>query len=176
MSSHAILDKLCTKTYRSLRRHIRDGVDRKILGSITEHGCQWSFIDWVENYRSPDPYIDEDELRMCPLIWCRKTFHSKESVISHVFECPRLSNAWYWCPYHKRPERYLECNKLCDTVPKIRIRNKEYKLHLADKFLNWICRKRFEKKTGMCSAPNWSKKAKINRLISSKPTPMNKRL
>jgi hypothetical protein len=172
--NHSVLDQFFTDNHGRLRRHIRDGVNRKILSSITEYGCQWNFIDWVENYRSPDPYIDEDELRMCPLIWCRKTFESKESVVSHVFECPRLSNAWYWCPYHKRPERYLECNRLCDTIPKIRIRNKEYKLRLADKFLNWICRKRFEKRSGEYSASESSKNTETNQLVLSKPTSMNK--
>ena len=152
MPVHAVLDQSHTNTYVSLRRHIRDGVNRKILGSFTEDGCQWNFLYWVEFYRSPDPDIDEDERRMCPLIWCRKTFDSKESVVSHVFECPRLSNAWYWCPYHRRPERYLECNRMCETMSKTKFRNKEYKLHLADKFLKWICRKRLEKKLGVYSA------------------------
>ena len=152
MLNHTVLDKVHIDTYVSLRLHIRDGVDRKILGSFTEYGCQRNFLDWVENYRSPDPYIDEDELRMCPLLWCRKTCDSKESVISHVSKCPWLSDAWYLCPYHRRPERYLECNKLCETMPKCRIRNKEDKLNLADKFLKWICRKRFEKKLGVYSA------------------------
>lgn len=91
---------------------IRDGVNRKALSSFTEYACQWMFFDWVENYRSPDPISEEEEVRKCPLIWCRETFDSKESVVCHVFECPRLSNAWYWCPYHERPEQFLEWNKL----------------------------------------------------------------
>ena len=104
-----------------------------ILGSLTEYGCQWMFFDWVDNYRSPDPCIEEEELRMCPLIWCRETFDSKESVICHVFECPRLSNAWYWCPYHRRPERFLECNNICEAGPKVRFR-----LHLTQKLLSCV--------------------------------------
>ncbi|CAD6581839.1 MAG: hypothetical protein ASARMPREDX12_000682 [Alectoria sarmentosa] len=77
----------------ALKRHIRDGVNRKILGSFSEYGCQWPFIDWVENYRLLDPDIEEDELRMCPIF-----------------------------------------------------RNKDYKLHLADKFVNWIHGRRSEKR------------------------------
>lgn len=131
----------------ALRRHVRIGANRKILEHLSDYGCQWSFFDWVENYRFFDPNIEEDELRMCPLIWCRKIFDSKELAARHVFDCPRLSNAWYWCPSHRRPERYLECNKGCEIVSRSRFRNKDYKLHLADKFLNWICRRRSEKGT-----------------------------
>ena len=144
----SVLDEIYDDTYVSLKRLLCDGVNRKILSSFTDYGCQRTFFDWVEKNRSPDSRIEEDELRMCPLIWCRRTFDSKASVISHVFECPRLSNAWYWCPYHRRPERYLECNKLCETVPKTKFRHMDFKLHLADRFLNWICRRRSEKRPG----------------------------
>ena len=160
--------------YVSLRRHVRDGVNRKILCSFSEYGCQWSFFDWVANYRSPDPELEEDELRMCPLIWCRKTFDTKELAISHVLECPRLSNAWYWCPYHKRPERFLECNKLCEIVPKSRFRNKSYKLHLADKFLNWISRRRSEKRWGVYSASALLTYVKTDKMVLQKPNSSRK--
>lgn len=147
-----------------MRHQFRDGVKRKILGSLSEHMCQWPFIDWVQNHRPSIPGIGEDELRMCPLIWCRKTFDSKESAAGHVFDCPRLSNAWYWCPDHRRPERFLECNKLCEIVPRSRFRNKSPKLHLADKFLHWVCRRRSEKGLGVSSTSPPSKYMKTDKL------------
>ena len=127
----------------SLYPHIRDGVGRKILGFLSESHCQRIFMDWVKNYRSTNPDIDQVELRMCPLIWCRRKFDSKESTFRHVLDCPRLSTGWYWCPSCMRPERFLECNKLCS---KYKPPNNDDKLHLADRFLNWICRRRSEKR------------------------------
>ena len=82
-------------------------------------------FEWVQNYRLPDPYLEEEERRTCPLIWCRNFFDSKESVVRHVFECPRLSNAWYWCPYHEHPERFLDCDRLWESIPKFK-----YRVHL----------------------------------------------
>lgn len=65
----------------------------------------------------------------------------------HVVECPRLSNGWYRCSYHKLPERFLECNNLCATVPKSRFR--DHKLDVIEKFFRWIGRRRFEKESHM---------------------------
>lgn len=103
------------------------------------------------------------------MIWCRKTFGTKELAARHVFDCPRLSTAWYWCPHHKRPERFLECNKLCETVPKFRFRNRDYKLHLADKFINWIRRRRSEKRPGLSSASLPLKYMETDKPMRKKP-------
>lgn len=157
-----------------MRPHIRDGVDRKILGSLTESGCNQNFLDWVENYRSPDPEIEQDELKMCPLLWCRKTFDTKELAVCHVLSCPRLSTAWYWCPYHRRPERFLECNKLCGSVPKSRFRKKDHKLHLAKKFLEWVRRRRCEKRLGLYSAPATLNLLQTNKVVLQKPNSRTK--
>lgn len=107
----------------ALRPQIFGGrAHRKISDfQLAESGYRWFFFDWVQTHRSLIPGIGEDELRMCPLIWCRKTFDSKDLVARHVFDCPRLSNAWYWCPDHTRPERYIECEAKsdCRQVAKI---------------------------------------------------------
>ena len=63
----------------------------------------------------------EEELRICPMIWCRKLFDNKDMAARHVLNCPRLSNAWYWCPYHRRPERFLEPNPLQDLPQERRV-------------------------------------------------------
>ena len=86
---------------------------------------------------------------MCPLIWCRKTFKTNELAIRHVVDCPRLLNAWYWCPFHRRPERFLECNKGCEIVPKP-------KMHHAVWFFNWFGRRRSLKRQGRKPSVNLS--------------------
>ena len=71
------------------------------------------------------------------MLWCRHSFKDADAVVRHVFECNRLSNGWYWCPYCKRPERFLECDKGCDFVPKPRL-HKRNKKQLALAFLKWL--------------------------------------
>ncbi len=87
---------------------------------------------------------------MCPMLWCRNTFEDVDATIRHVFECPRLSNGWYWCPYCKRPERFLECDKGCGIVAKPRPQKKEAKLAVT--FFKWLGCRRSPRKTGA-----WSK-------------------
>lgn len=93
------------------------------------------------------------------MIWCRRTFETNDLAIRHVRDCPCLPNAWYWCPFHGWPERFLECNKGCEIVPKS-------KMHQAAKLVNWFGRRRTLKKQGM-----WSSSPGIlvfnNRLISA---------
>lgn len=122
----------------ALNHLVHNGVSRKILGSLHERACQRNFLDWVQKIRPGDLYgsvIEESELKMCPMIWCRKTFETNELAIRHAFACPRLSNAWYWCPYHRRPERFLECNKGCEIKQKP-------KVYHAAQFFKWFGRKR----------------------------------
>lgn len=88
---------------------------------------------------------------MCPLIWCRKMFTSKESAARHAVHCPLLSTAWYWCSQHRRPERFLECNKLCENYQKPIPRSKDSIPDLAGRFFKWIWRRQSEKRPGMCS-------------------------
>lgn len=133
--------------------------------------CHQSFLGWVESYRSSGPAgpdTAEDELRMCPLLWCRRSFGSKELAVRHVLDCPYLSNGWYWCPYHKRPERFLECNKQCESSS-LRFRDKDSKLCLADKFLHWICRRRSWKRPGVYAASSSLQYMKTNKLVLQKP-------
>lgn len=80
------------------------------------------------------------------MIWCRRAFDTNDLTVDHVFICPRLSNAWYWCPYHRRPERFLECNKGCEIIQKP-------KMHQAVKFFNCFGRRRSLKRQGMYLAP-----------------------
>lgn len=132
----SLLEKPC-----AWKNHVFDGAEKKISSALSDDECHQSFFGWVKSYRSPGPDTAEDELRMCPLLWCRRSFGSKELAVRHVLDCPYLSNGWYWCPYHKRPERFLECNKQCESS-RLRFRDKDSKLCLADKFLHWICRRR----------------------------------
>ena len=106
----------------------------KIFRSVSDHGNQLFFLNWV-THRAKDSDIEEDELKMCPLIWCRKTFETNELAVRHVSDCSRLLNAWYWCPFHRRPERFLECKKGCEIVPKPRV---DY----AFRIYNWFDRRR----------------------------------
>lgn len=91
----------------ALKPYIHAHGSRRPLSDSRKQLC---FLDWV-SHRTNDSDTEEDELKKCPLIWCRKTFETNELAIRHVVNCPRLLNAWYWCPYHRRPERFLECNK-----------------------------------------------------------------
>lgn len=128
----------------ALKPHLNEGVSRKVLGSLSQYGCQWSFLDWVKTFRRDAPDIEEEELLMCPMLWCRNTFKDVDATVRHTFECPRLSNGWYWCPYCKRPERFLECDKACDFIPRPRLQKRETKLAVT--FFKWLGRKRFLKK------------------------------
>ena len=51
-------------------------------------------------------------------MWCREPFDTDDSMICHIFECPCLPNAWYWCPYHRQPERFLDCDRGREFTPK----------------------------------------------------------
>ena len=115
-------------------------VSRKGLGSLSDYGSQLYFLDWV-THRADNSDIEEEELKMCPLIWCRKTFETNDLALRHAHNCPRLSNAWYWCPFHRRPERFLECNRGCEIVSKP-------KMHHAVTFFSWFGRRRSLKRQG----------------------------
>lgn len=129
----------------ALKPHLNEGVSRKVLGSLSQHGCQQSFLDWVRNFRRDALIIEEEERLMCPMLWCRNTFKDVDATVCHVFECPRLVNGWYWCPYCKCPERFLECDKGCDIVPKPRPQKRETKLAVT--FFKWLGRRHSLKKT-----------------------------
>ena len=145
--------------------HFRDDFDRGVLGSLYEYGCQQSFLDWVRNYRHLDLDKEQDELKMCPLIWCRKSLNSKESAVRHAVHCPLLSTAWYWCSHHRRPERFLECTQLCENDQKPIPRNKDSIPDLAGRFFKWIWRRQSEKRPGVCSTFPPLKYAKTNNLM-----------
>ena len=44
----------------------------------------------------------------CPLSGCSSIFDNLESCLAHLTQCSWLSNAWYWCPFCRRPERFTE--------------------------------------------------------------------
>ena len=122
----------------ALKPYIHADASRKVLRSLSDHGNQLSFFNWV-THRTKDSDIEEDELKMCPLIWCRKTFETNELAVRHVFDCSRIWNAWYWCPFHRHPERFLECHQGCEIVPKP-------KIYRAVAFFNWLGRRRLLKR------------------------------
>ena len=78
---------------------------------------------------------------MCPLKWCRKTFETHELVFRHVVVCPRLLDACYWCPFHRRHECFLERNKCSEIVPRPKMKH-------AVKFFKWLGRRRSLKRQG----------------------------
>ena len=131
-----------------MKPHFSKAANRKVLGTCSQHGCQSSFLDWVKNFRRDASDIEKEELLMCPMLWCRNTFKDADATVNHVFECPSLSNGWYWCPYCKRPERFLECDKRCDIVFKPRLQKRE--ANLAVTFFGWLGRRRPLKKLGTC--------------------------
>ena len=52
---------------------------------------------------------------MCPMLWCSECFNSISATVDHVKTCPRLQDGWYWCPFCRRPERFLECDGSCEV-------------------------------------------------------------
>ena len=40
------------------------------------------------------------------MLWCRVRFENIETCLQHLLHCPKLPNAWYWCPFCLRPEKF----------------------------------------------------------------------
>lgn len=102
------LDTRSERSSQSSGEAPRDGSPpSQCQSALIEHEAQWHFLEWVKNHRPYDPDISSDELKMCPMLWCRKQFDTKNSTIRHAVNCSYLSNSWYYCPYHKLPEYFL---------------------------------------------------------------------
>ena len=140
--SKSLLWDIEVDNFLSLKNHLHGGSDRKALDALSRHGCQCNFLDWVANFRPVESEIPYEELLMCPMLWCREKFNSIASTVDHVGDCRLLYNAWYWCPYCKRPERFLKCDKGCELVKEPRLRRKNSGLHKAISFFNYFGRRR----------------------------------
>ena len=119
--------------------------DRRSLGALELRGSISIFVDWVSNLRSQAKDIVQDELLMCPMLWCREKFARADLTINHVKACPYLENAWYWCSSCSRPERYLLCDKACDAKERPRMIPKKSRLVKAVSYFNILGRRRLLK-------------------------------
>lgn len=43
---------------------------------------------------------------MCPLLPCLEHFKNLESCLRHLLDCPKLSQASYWCPFCRKEENF----------------------------------------------------------------------
>ena len=43
---------------------------------------------------------------MCPLLPCFERFQNLEFCLQHLLDCPKLSGASYWCPFHRHHESF----------------------------------------------------------------------
>ncbi|KAL8940422.1 MAG: hypothetical protein Q9216_002827 [Gyalolechia sp. 2 TL-2023] len=77
----------------------------------TEHGTMKAVLQTTW-YRRTTGQIQ------CPLIGCRSAFDNLESCLAHLAECAWLSNAWYWCPFCVRPERFTAQDHISDSALK----------------------------------------------------------
>ena len=111
------------------------------LRFLTPYACEAGFLDWVAGPRQKSQDLEFDELIMCPMLWCRKSFMSISATIDHVKTCPRLRDGSYWCPFCRRPEQFLECDKSCEVHRQPMIRRKSSKLCRAVSFFNRLGRK-----------------------------------
>ena len=55
-------------------------------------------------------------------------------MLQHISECPCLSDSWYWCPYCRRPERFLSS----DNTTIHQLQRKESKLKRAVTFFKHL--------------------------------------
>ena len=72
----------------------------------------------------------------CPLLWCRERFDDLASTLQHVYECPLLSNTWYWCPYCCRPESFTQ--QPCPNTTHDKLQRKDSKLKRAVTFFKHL--------------------------------------
>ena len=120
---------------------VNENEDIRILDSMTDLACRSSFLNWVKTIRPHAADVAVEEVLLCPMLWCRRKFQDPNEVVCHAFQCPCLWNAWYWCPYHNRPERYMICNIECEvsTVKSVFVKLKD---GLAVAFSKWLIRRR----------------------------------
>lgn len=84
--------------------HTSDSLSK--ISNLTVEHRQLAFQHWV----AYDLYGDKNRRTTgqihCPLIGCRSGFDDLASCLAHLAKCTWLSNAWYWCPFCVRPERF----------------------------------------------------------------------
>ncbi|KAL8926431.1 MAG: hypothetical protein Q9208_002974 [Pyrenodesmia sp. 3 TL-2023] len=67
-----------------------------------------AFRDWVAyDLYGGSAKHKRDHIK-CPLIGCAIRFDNLESCLFHLPKCAWLDNAWYWCPFCTRPERFTD--------------------------------------------------------------------
>ena len=110
---------------------------------MTRYACEASFVDWVEIHRQKSLDLELDELMTCPMLWCREPFKSISATVDHVKSCPWLQDGRYWCPFCRRPERFLECDSSCEVSRQPMIRRKSSTSCRAASFFNRFGRRNF---------------------------------
>ena len=125
-----------------LGRYFHQHSGESALRVLTPYACEAGFLSWVEGPRQNSPDLEVEELIMCPMLWCRKPFKSISATVNHVKTCPRLWDGWYWCPFCRHPERFLECDKSCEVNRQPMIRRKSSKLCRAASFFSRFGRRK----------------------------------
>lgn len=55
------------------------------------------FIVWVAVKRNDSVNITCEQMRECPMLRCRRRFHSHELMLQHLYSCDHLATGEYWC-------------------------------------------------------------------------------
>ena len=71
------------------------------------------FVCWVALCRTTDPDISVETRRSCPFQWCEYKADDTDGVelLNHVTSCFRFAEGRYVCPYHCRPESFMQPQK-----------------------------------------------------------------
>ena len=102
--------------------------ENPVIG-LSQRALVLAFKHWVTHIRTN--LLDARERRICPMLWCRDSFGDDSATLDHFSTCRLLSNAWYWCPDHSRPERFMEGEDRGETVPRPMERRKNSQLKRA---------------------------------------------
>ena len=110
--------------------------------TVSHREFQMAFQHWVAYIRPRDCIHPSEatvkEHLMCPMLWCRENFDDLASTLQHVSECPWLSNAWYWCPYCRRPENFMAYEEPCAGIMQYKLQRKDSKLRRAVTFFKHL--------------------------------------
>lgn len=110
--------------------------------NLSHREFQMAFQHWVAYIRPSDCHYPSEatakEHLMCPMLWCRETFNDFASTLQHISECPWLSNAWYWCPYCRRPENFMAYDEPCAESMQYKLQRKDSKLRRAVTFFKHL--------------------------------------
>jgi hypothetical protein len=82
---------------------------------------QQKFLFWVAFIRTKSRKIDETERRSCPLKDCEESsFETLDSMLDHVYTCPRLAKGFYKCCDCGNFERISKIHtKGCHELPRV---------------------------------------------------------